>query len=192
MAGEQVTMMLQAYREGDREAFDRIVSFLYPELKRMASGQLVRGAPGMTMTPTGLVHEFYLKMMNQQGLDAKDRGHFLAISARALRQVMADAARRKAAAKRGGNQPMVTLNEEIAMAGDNAAWLSDLDEALTRLAETNERLARVVECRFFGGLSEQETADAVNSSLRTVQRDWTRARAWLKEELDVAPDVEVS
>ncbi len=172
MSGEQVTVMLQAFKAGDREAFDRIVAALYPDLKRMANGQLRRSAPGMTMGATGLVHELYIKMMGQQGLDARDRGHFLAISARAMRQVMADAARRKAAAKRGGDQAMVTLDDEIALATEDAAWLSDLDEALTRLADVSERLARVVECRFFGGLSEQETSEALDVSLRTVQRDW--------------------
>ena len=190
MSGEQVTVMLQAFKAGDREAFDRIVAALYPDLKRMANGQLRRSAPGMTMGATGLVHELYIKMMGQQGLDARDRGHFLAISARAMRQVMADAARRKAAAKRGGDQAMVTLDDEIALATEDAAWLSDLDEALTRLADVSERLARVVECRFFGGLSEQETSEALDVSLRTVQRDWMRARAWLQQELEVAPAVE--
>jgi len=188
MSGEQVTRLLRDFREGDREAFDRIVPLLYDDLRRMAGGQLRRGQPAMTMGATGLVHELYLKMMGQQGLDANDRGHFLAISARAMRQVMADGARRRTAAKRGGDQAMVTYDDEIALAEDDAQWLADLDEALNRLAEFNERLAKVVECRFFGGLGEEETAQALDTSLRTVQRDWMRARAWLKEELGSAPE----
>ena len=192
MRHDQVTMYLQEFREGDPNAFDRIVPLLYQDLKRMAAGQLRRGAPAMTLGATGLVHELYLKMMGQQGLDAKDRGHFLAISARAMRQVLADSARRRTAAKRGGDQANVTFEEDMAMATEDATWLSDLDEALERLADVNERLARVVECRFFGGLSEQETADALDTSLRTVQRDWMRARAWLQEELGAAPKVEDS
>jgi RNA polymerase sigma factor (TIGR02999 family) len=183
-------MMLRDYKLGDREALDEIVGVLYKDLKRVASGQLRQGGAGKTMTPTGLVHEFYLKIMGQQHLNATDRGHFLAISARAMRQVMADAARRKSAAKRGGGEANVTLDDDIALAMDDAKWLEELDDALTQLAEVNDRLAQVVECRFFGGLTEQETADALDSSLRTVQRDWKRARAWLKEELGVAPSVD--
>ena len=176
-------MYLQAFRQGDQQAFDRIVPLLYQDLKRMASGQLRRGAPAMTLGATGLVHEFYLKMMDQKNLDAQDRGHFLAISAHAMRQVLADGARRRAAAKRGGDQVPVTLDDDMVMANEDAIWLTDLDQALNRLAEVNQRLARVVECRFFGGLSEPETATALGTSLRTVQRDWMRARAWLQEEL---------
>jgi RNA polymerase sigma factor (TIGR02999 family) len=188
MSGEQVTRLLHDFRGGDREAFDRIVPLLYDDLRRMAGGQLRRGQPAMTLGATGLVHELYLKMMGQKGLEARDRGHFLAISARAMRQVMADGARRRTAAKRGGDQAPVTYDDEIALAMDDALWLTDLDEALSRLSEFNERLAKVVECRFFGGLSEEETAQALETSLRTVQRDWMRARAWLKEELGTAPE----
>lgn len=187
MAEDPVTLYLQAFREGDREAFDRILPAMYPELKRMAAGQLRRGAAADTLGATGLVHEVYLKMMDQQGLGARDRCHFLAISAHAMRQVLADAARRRKAAKRGGGQRPHSLDEELDLAAEDAAWLGDLDGALARLAEANERLAKVVECRFFGGMSEEETATALDVSLRTVQRDWMRARAWLKEELGDAP-----
>lgn len=190
MSGEPVTRLLQSYKQGDRQAFDRIVSALYTDLKSIANAQLRRSVPGMTLGATGLVHELYLKMADQKGLGAKDRGHFLAISARAMRQVMADAARRRTAAKRGGDQTQVTFNDDIVMAMEDAAWLADLDDVLARLADANERLVRIVECRFFGGLSEQETADSLDTSLRTVQRDWKRARAWLAEELGDAPAVE--
>jgi len=186
----QVTIHLQAFRDGDASALDRIVPLLYQDLKRMAGGQLRRGAPAMTLGATGLVHELYLKLLGQQNLDSRDRGHFLAISARAMRQVLADGARRRAAAKRGGGQAMVTFEEDMALADEDAAWLADLDDALTRLAQVNERLARVVECRFFGGLSEAETAAALDTSLRTVQRDWMRARAWLQSELGAVPELD--
>ncbi len=192
MSDNQVTMYLQAFRQGDPMAFDAVIPMLYQDLKRMAGGQLRHGAPAMTLGATGLVHELYLKMMSQKGLDAKDRGHFLAISARAMRQVLADGARRRMAAKRGGDQAMVTFDDEIALADDDASRLTDLDEALTRLAAVNERMAKIVECRFFGGLSEQETATALDTSLRTVQREWMRARAWLQEELGSAPVVNES
>lgn len=184
-----VTMHLKAFREGDQAALDLIIPLLYQDLKRLANGQLRRGAPARTLGATGLVNELYLKLLNQEGLDAKDRGHFLAISARAMRQVLADAARKRSAAKRGGGQAAVTFEEDMALADEDALWLTDLDDALVRLAEVNERLARVVECRFFAGLSEPETAEALDTSLRTVQRDWMRARAWLQEELGAVPPV---
>ncbi len=187
MSSNQVTIYLQAFRQGDQQAFDQVVSLLYQDLKRMASGQLRRGIPAMTLGATGLVHELYLKMMGQQGLDARDRGHFLAISARAMRQVLVDGARHRQAEKRGGGQALVTYDEEKTMAAEDAAKLTDLDDALTRLSEVSQRMTQVVECRFFGGLSEQETATALDTSIRTVQRDWMRARAWLKEELGTAP-----
>ena len=179
-AGE-VTELLHAYREGDRGAFDRLVPMLYQDLRRVARGQLRRGRPGATLNTTGLVHEVYLKMAGQEGLAARDRSHFLAISAHAMRQVIADAARRRMADKRGAGQEAVPLDEAPELAADQARWL--LDVALEGLAAHNERLAKVVECRFFAGMTEEETATALETSLRTVQRDWMRARAWLKEAL---------
>jgi RNA polymerase sigma factor (TIGR02999 family) len=178
-----VTELLLAYRDGDREAFDRLVPLLYNDLRKIARAQLRRGRPGATLGTTVLVHEVYLKMADQQRLDARDRGHFLAISAHAMRQVIADYARRRTAAKRGGNSDPVPLDEAPQIADREARWLVDVDRALERLAARNERMARVVECRFFAGYSEEETAEALGTSLRTVQRDWMRARAWLKEEL---------
>jgi RNA polymerase sigma factor (TIGR02999 family) len=122
-------------------------------------------------------------MADQQRLDTRDHGHFLAISAHAMRQVIADYARRRTAAKRGGNSDPVPLDEAPEIADPEARWLLDVDQALERLAARDERMAKVVECRFFAGFSEEETAAALDTSLRTVQRGWMRARAWLKEEL---------
>ncbi len=183
----EVTMLLGRYREGDREAFDRIVPLLYDDLRKVARRQLRRGRPGQTLNTTGLVHEVYLKLSDQSGMQAKDRGHFLAISARAMRQVIADAARRRTAEKRGGQEDPIPLDEAPQLAADQARWLLDVDRALEELAKHHERMARVVECRFFAGLSEEETAAALDTSLRTVQRDWMRARAWLKEALGDTP-----
>lgn len=178
-----VTQLLHAYRDGDREAFNRLVPLMYDDLRKVARRQLRRGRPGATLNTTGLVHEVYMKMADQQRLDAKDRGHFLAISAHAMRQVIADAARRRTADKRGGGQDDIPLEDAPQLAADQARWLLDVDRALEQLAAHNERMARVVECRFFAGLTEEETATALDASLRTVQRDWMRARAWLKEAL---------
>jgi RNA polymerase sigma factor (TIGR02999 family) len=185
-----VTELLLAYRGGDREAFDQIVPMLYDDLRKVAHWQLRRRRSSPTMGTTMLVHEVYLKMADQQKLDARDRGHFLAISAHAMRQVMADHARKRTAAKRGGDLDPVPLDEAPELADAEARWLIVVDQALERLAERNERMARVVECRFFAGYSEEETAEALATSLRTVQRDWMKARAWLKEELGGSPDDE--
>jgi RNA polymerase sigma factor (TIGR02999 family) len=178
-----VTELLLAYRGGDREAFDRMVPLLYDDLRRIAHAQLRRGRRGNTLATTVLVHEVYLKMADQKRLDVRDRGHFLAISAHAMRQVIADHARRRTAAKRGGKDEPIALDDAPQLAETEARWLLDVDQALERLAARHPRMARVVECRFFAGYSEEETAAALDVSLRTVQRDWMKARAWLKEEL---------
>lgn len=181
-----VTELLMAYRDGDREAFDRIVPLLYDDLRKIAHWQLRRGRSSPTMGTTVLVHEIYLKMADQKRLDAKDRGHFLAISAHAMRQVMADHARRRTAAKRGGNADPLPLDEAPELADAEARELLEVDQALERLAMRSERMAKVVECRFFAGYTEEETAEALDTSVRTVQRDWMKARAWLREELDIS------
>ncbi len=140
---------------------------------------------GATLDTTGLVHEAYMKLAGQKGMRVEDRGHFLAIAACAMRQVVISRARARLAAKRGGGAVMVTLDEErVGSTGKaQAEWLLDLDRTLVLLRERDERLARTVECRFFAGLSEEETAQALGVSLRTAQRNWMRARAWIRAEL---------
>lgn len=181
-----VTDLLLAYGQGDRQAFDRLVPLIYDDLHRIARRHLRRGRPGQTLNTTGLVHEVYLKMIDPSRIDWQNRAHFLAVSARAMRQVIVSHARRRSADKRGGGALAVTLDEGQIAIDEQAEGLLALDQALSRLAQRNERLARVVECRFFAGLSEEETAEALSVSLRTAQRDWLRARAWLREELGAA------
>lgn len=178
-----VTQLLLAYGQGDRQAFDRLVPLVYDDLRRIARRHLRRGRPGQTLDTTGLVHEVYLKMVDPSRVDWQNRAHFLAVSARAMRQVIIGYARRRSADKRGGGAIAVTLEEGQIAIDEQAEGLLALDQALSRLAQRNERLARVIECRFFAGLSEEETAEALGVSLRTAQRDWLRARAWLREEL---------
>lgn len=178
-----VTELLIAYRDGEKGAFDRLLPMVYDDLRRIARRQLGR-SKNQTLSTTGLVHESYLKIVDQTRVNWQDRGHFLAISARAMRQVIITYARRRGALKRGGGERAVTLDENRIAIADQAERLLALDQALERLGERNERLAKVVECRFFAGLSEEETAEALGVSLRTAQRDWMRARAWLKQELD--------
>ncbi|MEE8522387.1 MAG: sigma-70 family RNA polymerase sigma factor [Thermoanaerobaculia bacterium] len=178
-----VTELLLAYRDGDREAFGQMLPMVYDDLRRIARRQLGRSIPNQTLDTTSLVHESFLKMVDQKRIDLQDRAHFLAIAARAMRQVIITYARRRGAAKRGAGSIHETLDEGRIAVADQAEQLLALDQALTHLSERDERLVRVVECRFFAGLQEEETAAALGVSLRTVQRDWMRARAWLREEL---------
>ena len=180
-----ITRLLQAYAGGDRAAFDELVPLIYEELRRIARNHLRRTQRGATLDTNGLVHEAYLKLAGQKGMRVEDRGHFLAIAARAMRQIIVSRARARVAAKRGGGDIRITLDEErLAARGEaQAEWLLDLDRALEGLRERDERLARTVECRFFAGLSEDETAEALGVSLRTAQRNWMRARAWIRSEL---------
>lgn len=179
-----VTELLLAYGRGDRAAFDNLLPLVYEDLRKVARRQLNRvGNPDRVLDTTGLVHESYLKMVDQTRVNWTSRSHFLGVAARAMRQVVIDYARRRGAAKRGGGAIQTTIEEgHIAIEGQ-ADWLLSLDQALTRLEARGPRLARIVECRFFAGLSEDETAEALGISLRTVQRDWMKARAWLQEDL---------
>ncbi len=178
-----ITQLLQAHGRGEEGAFDQLMPMVYNDLHRIARRQLRRGRRGGTLNTTGLVHEVYLKMVDQQRASWKDRSHFFAISARAMRQIIVDYARQKLAAKRGGGQAHTGLDESRIAIQQQADWLIALDHALGQLAKLDEHMARIVECRFFGGLTEEETAEALGVSLRTVQRDWKRARGWLKEEM---------
>jgi RNA polymerase sigma factor (TIGR02999 family) len=180
-----VTDLLHAHRAGQPDALGRLVPLLYDDLRRVARSQLRRLRIGETLDTTGLVHEAYLRLVDQSRATWEDRGHFLAVSALAMRQILIDYARERTRQKRGGDRVHEPLDE--AMAADVAAdaeRLLDIDRALQRLAEATPRLAQVVECRFFGGLTEQETAEALGLSLRTAQREWLKARAWLRQALD--------
>lgn len=181
---EEITQLLHDFAAGDAAAFDRLVPLVYDDLRRIARSHLRRGPSGRTLGATGIVHEAYFKLAGQAGAEWQNRGHFFAVAARAMRQVIIAYARHGSAAKRGGEQRPVTLDEAAHIAIDQQAEnLLDLEQALQRLGERDARLVRVVECRYFAGLSEPETAEALDVSERTVQRDWARARAWLREEM---------
>jgi len=183
----EITELLRAYDSGDKEAFDRLVPLVYDELRRMARRHLRRGPRGPTLDTTALVHEAYLKLAASPGLRLNDRGHLMAVTACAMRQVIISRARARLADKRGAGEVVLPLDEEKAGTAPSPEWLLDLDRALDRLRERDEQLARVFECRFFAGLGEEETAEALGVSLRTVQRAWMRARAWLRSELGDRP-----
>ena len=178
-AGE-VTRLLRAARDGDADAIDRIVPLVYEDLRRLARRQLGRQFGPQSVRPTELVHEAYVKLSVGGAAAAVDRAHFLAIAARAMRQVLVDDARHRLAAKRGGHRKRATLS--------GSHWVADvdLDELLTlndALDELEPRQRQVVECRFFGGMEEREIAEALGVTERTVRRDWVKARAWLSRAL---------
>lgn len=179
----EITRLLVAHRDGDREAFEQLVPLVYDDLRRIARRQLARHRAHGTLNTTALVHEAYLKLVDQSRVQVNDRGHFFAIAARAMRQIIIDYARKRSAAKRGGGKVPVSLDKVQIAVDDQAEMLLTIDDALQRMTGLNERLTRVFECRFFAGLTEQETAEALELSLRTVQRDWMKGKAWLRREL---------
>lgn len=189
MAGSDVTALL-ADSGGDRhQVMEQLVPLVYDELRRMAHRQLAREMGPCTLNTTGLVHEAYLKLIDENTVPLKSRRYFFGAAARAMRQVLIDAARRRKRLKRGGGEQPLSLDESKVAVDDYAAELVDLDDALTRLSGEHPRPARVVECRFFGGLSIDETAQALDVSPMTVKRDWALARTWLYRELeDGAPE----
>ena len=175
---EQITDLLLQLRNGDTEAGNRLYSLVYQDLRRIAHRQLRNERPGHSLSTTDLVHETYLRLVDQTRVEWQDRSHYFRVAAWAMRRVLVDYARRYRTVRRGGGLKRVSLGEEAA-AMERGETLLALDEALERLAKVSERLSQVVECRFFGGLSEQETAEALGLTLRTVQRDWAKARVWL-------------
>lgn len=178
-----VTALLRLAEHGDAEALDRVFPLVYHELQRIARAQLGRERSGHTLQPTALVNEAYLKLVQRPPKGTTDRGHFLGVAARAMRQVLVDHARAWSADKRGGGAAPVTLNEEFAGVASDPEEILALDEALDRLDALDERLRRVVELRYFVGLQDQEIAEVLGVTRRTVQRDWVKARAWLHREL---------
>jgi RNA polymerase sigma factor (TIGR02999 family) len=180
----QATDPLLALAGGDREALDRLMTLVYHELRQLAHGALRRGRPDQTLTTTEVVHEAYLRLVDHTGLARGERARFLAVAAVAMRRIVIEYARRRGALKRGGGRRPLSLDEAAVAGDDRSEALLALDEALTRLAALSERLARVVECRYFGGLTEEETGEALGVTARTVRRDWVKARAWLHGELD--------
>lgn len=181
----EITRLLIAHGDGDRQAFEELVPLVYEDLRRVARRQLGRHRAQGTLNTTALVHEAYLKMVDQTRVEINDRNHFFAIAARAMRQIIIDYARKRSAQKRGGGKRPISLDKVQIAVTEQAEMMLAIDSALKKLSTLNERLTRVFECRYFAGLSEQETADALAMSLRTVQRDWMKGKAWLRRELAV-------
>jgi len=164
----------------ERDELDRLLPLVYPELRVIAHRQLKARSPDGTLSTTGLVHEAYLKLAGRSRGRWNDRGHFLALASVAMRHILVNRARDRTALKRGGDRVRATLDEARLATATDPELLLDLDDALTRLTALAPRLARVVECRFFGGLSPAETAEALSVTVRTVERDWTKAKLVLR------------
>lgn len=179
----ETTLLLRAWAEGDRAALDRLTPHVYRTLRRIAGNQLKNERAGNSMQATALVHEAYLELIDVTNVDWQHRAHFFAVSAQIMRHILLDRARRRIAAKRGGNAEQVNLDELPDLSGGRAMELIALDDALNALAGIDARKARVVELRFFGGLGVEETAEVLAISPETVMRDWKFARSWLHSEL---------
>jgi RNA polymerase sigma factor (TIGR02999 family) len=181
----ELSRLIGVSRKGDRQAEARLFEMLYHDLHRMAAIQLRRERPDHTLQPTALVNELYLRIFETNTPAPQDRGHFLAICARVMRRILVDHARSKGAAKRGASPQRVPLDDLIVYSPGQEREIVAIHEALERLEQFSPRKSRVVELRFFGGLSEEEIADALQISSRTVKRDWEMARSWLDAELSV-------
>ncbi len=179
---KDVTLLLRAWSQGDKQALDRLMPLVYDELHRVAQGYMARERPGHTLQATALVNEAYVRMVDSAGVDWKDRAHFFAICARMMRRILIDRARARNYQKRGGGELPLSLDEAL-LGEDRDADLVALDEALTRLSKLDPRKGRVVELRFFSGLGVEETAAILNVSPETVMRDWKMSKAWLHREL---------
>jgi RNA polymerase sigma-70 factor (ECF subfamily) len=182
-----ITELLVQARGGSQAALDRVTPLLYAELRRIAGRYLRQERPGQTLQPTALVHEAYMRLLKDADLSFQNRAHFLAIAAQSMREILVEHARARAASKRGGKRARVTLEDALAVAAPRDTDVLALEEALERLAALDPKQARVVELRFYGGLTVEETAEAIGVSPATVKREWSVARAWLYRELAAPP-----
>ena len=180
---QDITSLLSAHAEGDREALSELFEIVYRELKRLAHYKRARGPRHETLDTTGLVHEAYLKLAGGRGVAGTNRAHFFNVAAQTMRQVLVDYARGRLRDKRGGGEQPGTLDEAQIGTDQDAERIVAIDRALDRLSLDQPRLARVFECRYFAGFTTGETAEALETAPRTVERDWSNAKRWLRSEL---------
>jgi RNA polymerase sigma factor (TIGR02999 family) len=179
LSPQEVTQLLAAWGKGDRSALDRLFPLVHSELRRIAQRQMSQERPGHTLQATALVNEAYLKLAGQHGFDWQNRAHFFAVCAQVMRHILIDHARAHARDKRGGGAIKVSLNDALVVADDQASHFIALDEALRVLERLDPQKGKIVELRYFGGLSIEEAAEVMKVSPRTVRREWQRAKAWL-------------
>jgi RNA polymerase sigma-70 factor, ECF subfamily len=184
----EVTQLLRQLGVGGQAATDQLYAAVYRDLRSIAEQFFRRERPGQTLQATALVHEAYLKLVDQRSVDWQGRAHFLGVAAQAMRRILLDRARQRGAAKRGGDWKRITLNDRLIPGIESDEGVLALDEALQRLAELDPRQAQIVELRFFGGLSVEEVAEVLGVSKRSVEREWTMVRAWLRRELKTSTE----
>lgn len=181
--GPRVTHLLDEWSRGNRQALDALMPLVHEELHRLARNYVARERPGHSLQATALVNEVYLRLVGERPMQWQSRAHFIGVAAHLMRFILVDHCRRKNYQKRGGGTARVTFDESLPLTLDRGEQLMALDEALQRLATQDERKSRIVELRYFGGLSVEETAEVLSVSVATVMRDWRLARAWLRREL---------
>lgn len=179
----EITILLNEWSNGDKLALDSLMPLVYEELRRMARQYMRSKEVGHTLQPTALIHEVYLKLINQEQQTWENRTHFFGVASKAMRHILVDYLRNRRSLKKGGDEEEVELDESIMVSKERAVGLIELDEALTKLSKLNERKSRVVELKYFGGLSNEEMAKVLKVSSKTVTRDWQFARSWLLREL---------
>jgi len=182
-SSREVTQLLVDWRNGNQSALDGLLPLVYDELHRLAHNYMGRERPGHTLQTTALVNEAYMRLVNQNQVDWQSRAHFFAIASQVMRHLLVDYARRRKYAKRGGSARQITLDETALVSQERDTGLIALDEALERLAAIDLRKSRIVELRYFGGLSVEETSEVLAVSVITVKREWLKAKAWLYREL---------
>jgi RNA polymerase sigma-70 factor (ECF subfamily) len=180
---DEITALLLDWGNGDKAALDRVIPMVYQELRRLAHGQMRRERAGDTLQTTALINEAYLRLVDYARVRPRDRAHFFAIAAQAMRRILIERARSRQSAKRGSGAQKVSLNEAADVSNERAADLVALDEALTNLAAIDPRKAQIVELRYFGGMTIEETAEVRDVSTPTVERDWHTAKIWLHREV---------
>ena len=185
-SSQQVSDLLVRWQSGDPGALESLVPLVYTELRKLARGYLRRERPNHTLQSAALVHEAYLRMAGNTSPNWKNRAHFFGVAARLMREILVEHARRRNAAKRGAGATQIALNEALSISQQKSVDLILLDDALRRLAELDERQCRIVELRFFAGLSIEETSAALDISAATVSREWTTARIWLHDQITMA------
>ena len=179
----RVTQLLEKFEPGDRPAGEQLFADVYTELRALAARYLHRERKNHTLQPTALVHEAYLKLVGQPGVECQGRAHFLAIAAKAMREILVDHARRHRAAKRGGDRHRIALDDNLVIESSRDVDLLALEDALSKLTKLDPRQAQMIELRFFGGLDIAEVAKVMKISKRSAEREWTMVRAWLRREL---------
>jgi RNA polymerase sigma factor (TIGR02999 family) len=183
LSSTDVTALLVQLSKGDKSVIERLMPLVYDELHRRAAGYMRKERANHTLQPTALVHEAYLKLVQQREANWKNRAHFLAVAAQLMRRILIDHARARLSAKRGGELELISLDEAFQFRTDTPAGLLSVDDALTKLEKLDPRQGHIVEMRFYGGLTVDETAEVLSVSSRTVEREWTLARAWLYAQL---------